>query len=346
MRKAWIYGGGFGLLLLVSILICLSLGSARVPLIEVWRVLLYHVPVLGPRLVAVPDATYDTIVAGVRLPRVALAVLVGASLSVAGAGFQAVLRNPLADPYTLGVASGASAGAAFAILSGMRAALGLWSVPGAAFLTGLLTLLLVYTLAGKSGRSKVETLILAGVIVQAFFGAFVSLMVSLSQGVINEIVFWLMGSVALRGWEYSRLLFPLFAAVLLLLIAYSRQLNLFALGERQALHTGANVNRTKLAVLGASTLLTAGAVSVAGTIGFVGLVVPHLIRLMAGPDNRLLVPVTALAGASYVLWADTLARLALGAQEIPLGVVTALIGTPFFAYLLLKRRRGRGGIPE
>jgi len=343
MRKAWIYGGGFGLLLLVSILICLSLGSARVPLADVWGVLLHRIPGIGPRLIPAPDAAYETIVADVRLPRVVLAMLVGASLAVAGAGFQAVLRNPLADPYTLGVASGASAGAAFAILSGMRIALGLWSVPGAAFITGLLTLLLVYTLAGRSGRKKVETLILAGVIVQAFFGAFVSLMISLSQGVVNEIVFWLMGSVALRGWEYSRVLLPLLAIVLIILIAYSRQLNLFALGERQAMHMGVNVNRTKLVVLGASTLLTAGAVSVAGTIGFVGLVVPHLVRLLAGPDNRLLVPVSALAGASYVLWADTLARLVLGAQEIPLGVVTALIGTPFFAYLLLKRRQSAEG---
>ncbi|WP_058303210.1 FecCD family ABC transporter permease [Gorillibacterium timonense] len=343
MRKSWVYGGGFGLLLLVSVVICLSVGSAHVPLAEVWGILLHRIPGIGPKLVSAPDPAFATIVADVRLPRVALAMLVGASLAVAGAGFQAVLRNPLADPYTLGVASGASAGAAFAILSGMRLALGMWSVPGAAFLMGLLTLLLVYTLAGRGGRRNIETLILAGVIVQAFFGAFVSLMISLSHGVVNEIVFWLMGSVALRGWEYSGLLLPLLIGVLAILIAYSRQLNLFALGERHASHMGANVNRTKLIVLGASTLLTAGAVSVAGTIGFVGLVVPHLVRLLAGPDNRLLIPVSALAGASYVLWADTLARLALGNQEIPLGVVTALIGTPFFAYLLLKRKRTAEG---
>ncbi|MEO3943844.1 iron ABC transporter permease [Gorillibacterium sp. CAU 1737] len=343
MRKAWIYGGGFGLLLVVSMIICLSIGSARVPLGEVWGILLHRIPGIGPHLAGEPDPAYAVIVTDVRLPRVILAMLVGASLAVAGAGFQAVLRNPLADPYTLGVASGASAGAAFAILSGMRLAFGMWSIPASAFVMGLLTLLLVYTLAGRSTRKSMETLILAGVIVQAFFGAFVSLMVSMSRGVINEIVFWLMGSVALRGWEYSRLLAPLLLVVLVVLVGYSRQLNLFAMGERHAAHMGANVHRTKLIVLGASTLLTAGAVSVAGTIGFVGLVVPHLIRLLAGPDNRLLIPVTALAGASYVLWADTAARLALANQEIPLGVVTALLGTPFFAYLLLKRKRASGG---
>ncbi|MCL6459227.1 MAG: iron ABC transporter permease [Gorillibacterium sp.] len=338
MRKTIIFGGGFGLLLLISVIICLSIGSAHIPVMEVWRILLHRLPLVAQWITPNWDSVSETIIVQVRLPRVVLAMLVGASLSIAGAGYQGVLRNPLADPYTLGVASGSSAGAALVIMLGLRATWGLWVLPAAAFPAGVITLALVYALAGKAGRKKVETLILAGVIIQAFFGAFVSLTVALSHGVINEILFWLMGSVAMRGWEYSRVLFPVLLVTTIVLSCFSRTLNLFALGERQAAYMGVHVERTKLIVLGVSTLLTAGAVSVAGTIGFVGLVVPHLVRLLAGPDYRLLIPVSALAGASYVLWSDTLARSILSTQEIPLGVVTALIGTPFFAYLLYERR--------
>lgn len=343
MRKGLLYGGGFGLLLLVSVVISLSVGAARVPIGEVWQILFHRLPFIGQLITPSWDTVHETIVAQVRLPRVALGALVGASLAIAGAGFQGVLRNPLADPYTLGVASGSSVGAAFVILFGLRAVWGMWAIPVAAFVMGLLTLIAVYFLAGSSGRKKVETLILVGVIVQAFFGAFVSLMISLSNGVVNEIVFWLMGSVALRGWEYSRLLLPIFIIGGTILLLFARPLNLFVLGERQAAHMGVDVQRTKLVILVVSTFLTAGAVSVAGTIGFIGLVVPHMIRLLAGPDYRLLIPVSALAGATYVIWADMLARIVLTTREIPLGVVTALIGAPFFAYLLYKRKRTVGG---
>jgi iron complex transport system permease protein len=340
--KGWILGGGFGLLLLLSVVVCLSLGSARIPVREVWDILLHRIPLAGRSLSDGWSPENEVIVANVRLPRVALAILVGASFAVAGTGFQGVLRNPLADPYTLGVASGSSAGAAFVILFGLRSAWGLWSVPAAAFAAGLATLALVYLMAGRAGRMRIETLVLAGVIVQAFFGSIVSLMVSMSRSVVNEIVFWLMGSVALRGWEYSGLLLPFLLAVTLVLIGFSRSLNLFSLGERQAAHMGVDVQRTKLIVLTASTLLTAAAVSVSGVIGFVGLIVPHLLRLLVGPDYRVLIPLSTLVGGIYVLWADTLARLVLNGPEIPLGVVTALIGTPFFAYLLKNREKAAG----
>ncbi|WP_040950383.1 FecCD family ABC transporter permease [Gorillibacterium massiliense] len=338
--RAWVYGGGACLLLLLSVVVSLSLGSARVPLKEVWDILLHRLPFIGDLF---PSGGWkpenEVIVALVRLPRVVLAMLVGASLAVAGAGFQGVLRNPLADPYTLGVASGSSVGAAFVILFGMQSLWGMWAVPFAAFVMGLLTLVIVYFLSGRSGRLRIETIILSGVIVQAFFGSFVSLMVSLSRNVVNEIVFWLMGSVAMRGWEYSRLVAPFLIVVTVVLVAFSRALNLFTLGEKQAEHMGVNVQVTKLVVLGASSLLTAAVVSVSGVIGFVGLIVPHLVRLFAGPDHKLLIPLSAIVGGIYVVWADTLARLVLSGQEIPLGVVTALVGAPFFVYLLKKRDR-------
>lgn len=281
----------------------------------------------------------------VRFPRVILAILVGAGLSLAGAGFQGVLRNPLADPYTLGVASGSAVGAAFLILFGFHyALLGQWSIPIVAFVTGLASLWLVFKLANIQGKFQMETLILSGVVMQAFLGALVSFMVSLSKNVINEIVFWLMGSLALRGWPFSLLLLPYLLLGFVLLFHHANALNLFVLGERQASHMGVNVERTKLVVLIVSTLITAAAVSITGIIGFVGLVVPHLVRLMAGPDYRLILPLSALFGGIYVLWADTLARMLLSPTEIPLGVVTAFLGAPFFAYLLNKYKRSLGGV--
>ncbi|WP_438446569.1 FecCD family ABC transporter permease [Gorillibacterium sp. sgz5001074] len=342
-RRLIIWGGGAAALLLFSIIASLSLGSARLPLLEVWRILLHKLPLLGS--VVHPDwpQASENIIMKVRFSRVVLAVLVGASLGVAGSGFQGVLRNPLADPYTLGVASGASVGAAFIILFELQHAVGQFTVPLVAFATGTLTLVAVFRLSSHGGKSKVETLILAGVVVSAFLGAVVSFMVSLSNKVVNEILYWLMGSLSMRNWDYSLVLLPYFVFGLLVIWWHVRALNLLTLGEKQAAHLGVDLERTKWIVLTVSTLLTAAAVSVCGVIGFVGLVVPHLVRLTVGPDYRLIVPLSALTGGIYVLWSDTLARLVLSPKEIPLGVVTALLGAPFFAYLLRKRKYRQGG---
>ncbi|XID94005.1 FecCD family ABC transporter permease [Paenibacillaceae bacterium WGS1546] len=345
--KLTIYMGGALALLLCSIILSLSLGGANIPVAKVWSLLLHQVPGIGDLLgmdspVEGADDPDETIILKVRLSRVVLAVLVGAALALAGAGFQAVLRNPLADPYTLGVATGSSVGAAFIILFGLQAWIGQYTIPAVSFATGLLTLFLVLRLAYYRGRMELETLILSGVVIQAFFGSMVSFMVTMSKSVVNEIVFWMMGSLAMRGWSYSGIVLPYVVLGAIVLIAYSRQLNLFALGERQATHLGVHVQRTKLIVLLVATLMTAAAVSVSGVIGFVGLVVPHLVRLITGPDNRIVVPVSAVVGGAYVLWSDTIARMALNPKEIPLGVVTAFIGAPFFAYLLWKRKRKNG----
>jgi iron complex transport system permease protein len=342
-KRLMIWGGGALLLLLFSIIASLSLGSARLPLGDVWRIVLHRLPLAGSWITPDWPEAFEQIVLEVRFSRVILAVLVGASLAVAGAGFQGVLRNPLADPYTLGVASGASVGAAFIILFELQYAAGQWTIPLVAFTTGGLTLFAVFRLASHSGKSKVETLILAGVVVNAFLGAFVSFMVGLSNKVVNEILYWLMGSLSMRGWDFSVMLLPYFAVGFAILWWYVRALNLMTLGERQASHLGVDLERTKLVVLTVSTLMTAAAVSVCGVVGFVGLVVPHLVRLSVGPDYRLIVPLSAVAGGIYVLWSDTLARLVLSPKEIPLGVVTALLGAPFFAYLLRKRKYRQGG---
>ncbi|CAJ1001984.1 Iron ABC transporter [Brevibacillus aydinogluensis] len=338
--RLFLWGGAGCLLLFFSVVVSLSLGAAHLPISQVWAILLHQLPVIGQHVPADWPASSEQIVMKVRFPRIMLAVLVGACLSLAGAGFQGVLRNPLADPYTLGVASGSAVGAAFFILFGFQfVLLGQWTVPIAAFLTGLVSLWAVLRLANTNGMFHVETLLLSGVVIQAFLGSLVSFMVSLSDQVVNEIVFWLMGSLAYRGWAFSSVLVPYLGGGLIVLAAYSRTLNLFALGERQAAHLGVHVERTKLVVLCVSALLTAAAVSIAGVVGFVGLVVPHLVRLLVGPDYRLLLPLSVIYGAAYVLWADTLARTILAPTEIPLGVVTAFLGAPFFAYLLKKNKR-------
>lgn len=330
------------LLLAVSIVVSLSIGSAGISIRDVWGILLHQLPWLADNSVPYTPAEI-AIVTQVRLSRILLAVLVGACLALAGTGFQGVLRNPLADPYTLGVSSGSSVGASFIILFGLQSAIGMWTIPLVAFATGTLTLLGVFWLSRNKGVIHIETLILSGVIIQSFLGAFVSFMVSVSEGVVNQILFWLMGSLAMRSWEHVYMLIPFLAVGFPLLLAYGQSLNLFVLGERHAAHLGIRVERTKLIVLISSTLLTAAAVSVSGVIGFVGLVVPHLIRLLVGPDYRLITPLSAIGGGIFILWADTLARMALTPKEIPLGVVTALLGAPFFAYLLHRRKLKQGG---
>ncbi|HLS23925.1 MAG TPA: iron ABC transporter permease [Pseudogracilibacillus sp.] len=340
------FWGGVGLILLLfSIIVSLSIGTAKLPLSHVWGILFQQLPFVGKYITPEWATSTEQIILKVRLPRVVLAILVGASLSLAGAGFQGVLRNPLADPYILGVSSGAAVGAAFIILFNLQSVLfGLWTIPIVAFITALLSLLVVLRLANVQGQYQLETIILAGVVVSAFLSSFVSLMVSLSDKVVNQIVFWLMGSLAMQGWSFIIVLIPYVVVGFVVLLAYSQHLNLFALGERQAAHLGINVKRTRLTILIVSTLITAAAVSIVGTIGFVGLVVPHLVRLIVGPDYRVIIPITAIAGAIYVLWADTLARTLLSPTEIPLGVVTAFLGAPFFGYLLRRSKHvnGRG----
>jgi len=361
-KRLFIWGGAGILLLLLSIIVSLSMGSAHIPIGEVWSIIWRQFsmsitqlwqdiwsflvqtvtgdPVVREAIMPVPPTPYEQIVMQVRFPRVVLAILVGAALSIAGAGFQGVLRNPLADPYTLGVASGASLGAAFMISSGLQYVLfGNWTVPLAAFVTGLISLVIVIRLASINGKFRTETMILAGVVVQAFFGAIVSLIISLSDTVMNGIIFWTMGSLQLRGWPYILVLAPYLLLGGIVLFSLTRSLNLFALGERQASHLGVHVERTKMIVLVTGTLLSAAAVSVAGTIGFVGLVTPHLMRLLVGSDYRLLLPLSAIYGGIYVLWADTIARTLLSPIELPLGVVTAFIGAPFFAWLLVRHKR-------
>ncbi|WP_454190035.1 FecCD family ABC transporter permease [Paenibacillus sp. Marseille-Q7038] len=346
MKKKLAGYGLIGIILLVlTLLLCLAIGSVHLPIHHIAGILMNHIPGMDGFIEPVWNISSEQIIMKVRLPRVLLGILVGAALAIAGAGFQGVLRNPLADPYTLGVSAGASVGAAVMIYFGLQYAwLGEWMLPMVAFTTGVITLWGVLMLAREGGKIPTNNLILSGVVMNAFLGAVVSFLTAMSKDTVNQILFWTMGSLSLRGWSYTAILFPYVGIGMIYLWSRGRSLNLLALGERQAAHLGVRVDVLKLSVLLVSTLLTAAAVSVAGVIGFVGLVVPHIIRLLVGPDYRLIIPLSAVGGGIFLAWADMGARTLLAPTEIPLGVLTAFVGAPFFAYLLHRNKKRRGGI--
>lgn len=331
------------LLLFVSIICGVALGSASTSPLDAGRVLLAHIPGLSSLLQVKPDTALDVIILKLRLPRVILAVFVGAALAVAGAALQGLLRNPLAEPYTLGVSSGAAVGAALVfVVFGGGGVFGTVSLPFSAFIGALLTVAIVYRLALLNGYLAVETLILAGVVMSSFMSAILSYLLTMAGHNLQQVVYWLMGSLALRGGEYFVYALPLLAGGILLMCCFGRDLNILTFGEETAGQLGVPVERTKQVILLLATLLTGVAVSLGGTIGFVGLIVPHLFRLIVGPDHRVLLPVSAVGGGIFLIWADTVARTIVSPVELPVGVVTAFLGAPFFAYLL-RSRKSRGG---
>lgn len=337
--------GVIGLILLgFTLLVCIGVGSVSLPVGDIVRILVHRLPWIGEMVTPDWSVASEQIVLQVRLPRVLLGLLVGSTLAVAGAAFQGVLRNPLADPFTLGVSSGAAVGAAVLIFFGWQFSLiGVFTLPMVAFLAGAATLWIVMWLAKENGKIPIEGLILSGVVMESFLGAVVSFLTAMSKQTVNEILYWTMGSLSLRGWSYTAILLPYLLLGLLFLWSRAQSLNLLALGERQAAHSGLHVEQTKLMVLLVATLMAAAAVSVSGVIGFVGLVVPHMIRLITGPDYRVLIPLSALGGGIFVMWSDLAARYLLAPTEIPLGIVTAFVGAPFFAYLLYRNKRRREG---
>lgn len=330
------------LLLFISVICSVAIGSASISFVDTGRVLLTHIPGLSSLIKVKTDTALDVIVLQLRLPRVILAVFIGAALAVAGAVLQGLLRNPLAEPYTLGVSSGAAVGAAlvFVILRGEGTVFGAASLPFSAFIGALLTVMIVYKLALMNGYLAVETLILAGVVMNSFMSAVLSYLLTMAGENLHQVVYWLMGSLALRSSEYFIYTLPFLAVGILLVCFFGRDLNILTFGDETAGQLGISVERTKRFLLTMATLLTGIAVSLGGTIGFVGLIVPHLVRLVVGPDHRILLPFAALGGALFLIWADTAARTIVAPVELPVGVVTAFLGAPFFAYLLRSRKSG------
>ncbi len=287
------------------------------------------------------DPIYVNIVMDIRLPRVLLAMTVGACLALAGSAFQGLLKNPLADPYTLGVSSGSAVGAVIVLFFGLIIpVVGRFTLPFISIVTGFLTLFIVISFAKLVQRSMAtETIILAGIIFSSFLGAFISLMISLTGDELRQIVFWLMGSVAMRGWAYLWMLVPCLVVGFLFLFFNRHELNALSFGEETARQLGVNIARRKVFILIGATVVTGGAVAVSGTIGFVGLVIPHLTRLLWGPDHRHLLPLSMFIGAGFLALADLVARTLIAPSELPIGVITAIIGAPVFGFILLKQRR-------
>lgn len=339
-RTALVFGG---LLVGLAVMTVVSAGHGQldVPAREVVGSILHR---LGLDLGTVPTHPQgEAALWQVRFPRILMGVVVGASLATAGAVMQGVFGNPLAEPGVVGVSSGAAVAAAAAIAFGITVA-GNWTIPLFAFVGGLVTTLLVYAMSREGGRTEVVTLVLTGIAVNAVANAGLAFTMFVADTQAREqIVFWTLGSLNGTRWQYVALVAPLCAIGIVGSLVLSRQLDLLSLGDRAARHVGINVERLRLVCIVLVAILTAAAVSFSGIIGFVGLVVPHLIRILIGPGHRLLIPASALGGALLMVIADLVARTAVAYADLPLGMLTALVGGPFFFWLLRRTRRTAGG---
>jgi iron complex transport system permease protein len=317
-----------------------GMGYLKIPFADVIKII--AAKVLGKdQLVAGMDKLFPVVVGEVRLPRVLTAAVVGGGLAISGTVFQGILLNPLADPYTLGVSAGAAFGAALAILFNFSV-LGAYSVPLFAFMGAALTLGFVMYLSASGGGISSNNLILSGIIVAAILSAGISFLKYIADEQVAVIIFWLMGSFGSKTWTDLFLTLGSVVAGLSVFIFFARDLNVMSLGERTASSLGVDTRTVTVILLVTASLISAVCVSVSGIIGFVGLLVPHMMRFMTGPDNRKLIPVSLFAGAILLLCADTVTRAVLP-TEIPIGVLTALIGGPFFCYIFRKRQMtGRG----
>jgi iron complex transport system permease protein len=285
------------------------------------------------------DEVFPVVIFDVRLPRILTAALVGAGLAMSGVVFQGILLNPLADPYTLGVSAGAAFGASLAILLNIHF-IGTYSVPLFAFIGAAGTLLFVIYLSSSAEGLSSNNLILSGIIVAAILSAGISFLKYVADEQVAVIIFWLMGSFGSKTWTDVLLTVSIVWVGFFIFIYYARDLNLMSMGNRSASSLGVDTGRVTLILLAAASFVAAICVSVSGIIGFVGLLIPHIIRLITGPDNKKLLPVSMLAGAILLLCADTITRAVLP-SEIPIGVLTALIGGPFFCFIFRKQQKGR-----
>ncbi len=328
------------LALIVASVVFLATGAVQIPLATTAKILAVQLfDVNGQAGSDVSGALRD-IVWFIRLPRLLLAITVGICLAVAGTIFQGLFRNPMADPYVIGASSGAALGATACMVFAISWSwMGIGSIPLAAFFGALVTVLVVYNLARMGNSVPVQNLLLAGIAVSAFLSSLVSLLMYFSDDRLHAVVYWLMGGLSGRSWDYVVWSLPYAAIGLGLAVYCARDLNVMLLGEERAQHLGIEVETSKKILLVAASVLTATAVACSGIIGFVGLIVPHVVRILIGPDHWKLIPAAGLAGAILAVFADLAARTLLAPVEIPLGVVTSLFGAPFFLYLLRRHRR-------
>lgn len=327
--------------LILAIILASAFGSVSISLPDILKMTLNKLVVF--HFNDTWHSTAEIIIFDIRLPRVIGGALVGAALATAGVLFQGLLRNPMADPYIIGTSAGAALGATMAMMIPFDLAfLGFGTVPVAAFAGALITVFIVYNLSRVGGKTPMISMLLAGVVVGSLLTAVVFLLMSISERLnlnLHAVFSFLMGNISVSSWGQIAVAAPLIIGGIFAARLFAFHLNALSLGEEGAAHLGVEVERDKIIILTLGSLLTAVAVSISGLIGFVGLVIPHVVRLIIGPDNRLLIPASALGGAIFLVVADLLARIILAPTEIPVGVITAIIGGPFFLYLLRNSRK-------
>ena len=317
-------------LLLVAV-ISLSFGSLN---LSPWRVM---------KVLFSPSDTsqsLNVIIKQIRLPRIILSFLVGAGLSIAGVVFQGVIRNPMVDPYIVGISAGAGTGVTLAIVLNLQFSFLFFNtLPLMAFIGSLITVYIVYNLAKTKDKVPVVTFLLAGVAVGFVLNALMSFLMVIGTRDLQKIVYWLLGSLSTASWSDIKLMLPYFLIGNIIIIFFLKDLNLILLGERSAQHLGVDVEKSKKYLIIGASLVTASVVSVSGSIGFIGLIVPHIARLLVGPDHKKLYPTAAILGGIFLIISDDLARIVLSPMEVPVGIITALTGGPYFIYLLRKTKK-------
>ena len=328
-RKNMIVVAVTSAVLILSIILALNIGSTKIPFTDVFGL-----------LIGKGSQTNVYLIQNTRLPRILCCILVGAALSVSGLAMQGLFRNPMASPSVLGVSSGAAFGASLAMGFGMGVMFGSYAVPMMSFLFCFGTMVLVYMLAKTSGGTSITMLLLAGIAVGAFFNGMVSVVqYMVDESTLSGIVYWLMGSVADCRWPEFRLaLLPVIIGIIIIWFR-SNELNLISLGEEQAENLGVNVNQTRILLLAGASLAVAGAVSISGIIGFVGLIIPHIFRMIVGPNHKILIPLSIIGGAAFLIIMDIVSRTIIAPIELPIGILTALLGAPFFIYIMRTKRK-------
>jgi iron complex transport system permease protein len=330
----WIIG--FILLWIITFLLCSGTGAVHIGITQIKE--LWVSKILGSGATDLAGVDKSAIIYWqIRIPRLILATFTGIALATTGAAFQSIFRNPMADPYVLGISSGASLGAAIAIVLGLDG--NFLGISGFAFLFAIGSLLLVFFIASRSGHTRSQVLLLAGIAVSFMSSAIVSLILVLNREKIERILFWTLGGLNSACWAQLYWIIPLVIAGTFILFYYSRHLNLMSMGNETAQSLGVNTQRTTLLILITSSLMVSVIVANTGVIGFAGLIIPHIIRLITGPDNRLVIPLSVIAGAIFLMVSDTLARIIMPPSELPVGSITALFGVPYFLFLLYQSQK-------
>ncbi len=318
-------------ILLVTVLISISIGTTYIPFSKIIDSLFNS---------ANKNNTLNIIIRNIRLPRIILSFLVGSGLAIAGVIFQGLIRNPMVDPYIVGISAGAGTGVTMAIVLNISCSF-LWfdTLPLMAFLGALITVYIVYQLARVGNKIPVMTFLLAGVAISFVLNAIMSFLMIMGTNDTHKILYWVLGSIAGRGWQEIKTMLPYFIIGIIPIIFYMKDLNIILLGEENAHYLGVDVEKVKKILIVSASLLTASVVSVSGSIGFIGLVIPHIARMLIGPDHRKLIPLAGFLGGIFLLISDDLARSLLPPLEIPVGIITALAGGPYFIYLLRKNKK-------